>query len=197
MDAYTRLGLTPDASMEQIKAAFRRQAQALHPDKHATADRSVQLAATASFCALREAYQAALEASRRGAVTTAVPTLPRQRVAESAAATTIGQDPVVALLTLPHHLDGWSRDELVFWALTLAPAARRHRADAKRLAEGAGALDGNDHCLATAHILLTLTLTELGGTRRIKREHFDAAYGALEARLPAMVRRLLPGRYVF
>jgi curved DNA-binding protein CbpA len=56
---YARLGVAPSASAEEIAAAFRRKARALHPDVPGTGD-------TAAFVALREAYDVLASPERRG-----------------------------------------------------------------------------------------------------------------------------------
>ncbi len=58
---YRRLGVDPAASIDQIKAAYRRLAKELHPDKNAGAD------AKARFQAINEAYQTVGDPERRAA----------------------------------------------------------------------------------------------------------------------------------
>ena len=48
---------SPRRSKDEIKAAFRRRAMELHPDRHAGAPEAVRAANDAAFRALNEAYQ--------------------------------------------------------------------------------------------------------------------------------------------
>ncbi|EFN54651.1 hypothetical protein CHLNCDRAFT_52968 [Chlorella variabilis] len=64
-DPWSLLGVQPDASKAQIKAAFRKKAMAHHPDMHSTASEGVQKAHDAAFKALNEAYQALMDGSHR------------------------------------------------------------------------------------------------------------------------------------
>jgi hypothetical protein len=57
---YARLGVAPDASPEELKAAFHAQARRLHPDVPGTGD-------TAAFVRLREAYEVLSNPLRRAA----------------------------------------------------------------------------------------------------------------------------------
>jgi hypothetical protein len=57
-DACAILGVSRDASLKEIKRAFRREALSLHPDKSTSSD------ATAEFIRLKQAYDDALD--RRG-----------------------------------------------------------------------------------------------------------------------------------
>lgn len=56
MDYYKVLGIGRDASKEEIKAAFRRQALDCHPDKHTHSPNSVRVSATHRFKLISEAY---------------------------------------------------------------------------------------------------------------------------------------------
>ena len=55
---YAILGITPDATNEQVKKAYRRMAVKYHPDKVATLGEDVQKAAEEKFKAISEAYEA-------------------------------------------------------------------------------------------------------------------------------------------
>lgn len=56
--AYAVLGLTPAASDDEVRSAFRRLAAALHPDRAAHRGRDAEEAAARQFRELREAYEA-------------------------------------------------------------------------------------------------------------------------------------------
>ncbi|KAJ4837362.1 hypothetical protein Tsubulata_008350 [Turnera subulata] len=56
MDYYKVLGIGRNASKEEIKAAFRRQALDCHPDKHTHSPKSVRDSATLRFKLISEAY---------------------------------------------------------------------------------------------------------------------------------------------
>ncbi len=55
--AYTALEITPDASDEEVKKAYRRMAMKYHPDKVANAGEEVRRQATEKFRAVNEAYE--------------------------------------------------------------------------------------------------------------------------------------------
>ncbi|KAF3441491.1 hypothetical protein FNV43_RR15405 [Rhamnella rubrinervis] len=57
MDHYKALGLSRNATKDQIKEAFRRLAVELHPDKHSSSSKSVRDSATLRFKQVSEAYQ--------------------------------------------------------------------------------------------------------------------------------------------
>ena len=60
-DPYAVLGVSRSATLEEVKAAYRREALKWHPDRHPESERE---AASARFKAVSEAYQAR---PRRGA----------------------------------------------------------------------------------------------------------------------------------
>jgi len=104
---------------------------------------------------------------------------------------------MLTLLTVPQRCrTGWPREALATWALTLVPAARPHLAEARRLALHAGALAERHRSAATAHVLLTLTVSHVRSGRRMRTlaEHLPSAYDALEAELPPSVVERLPSR---
>ena len=55
---YRVLGITPDATDEEVKKAYRRMAVKYHPDKVATLGEDVQKAAEEKFKAISQAYEA-------------------------------------------------------------------------------------------------------------------------------------------
>eukprot|EP00959_Pyramimonas_sp_CCMP1952_P466833 9490609-Pyramimonas_sp.AAC.2 len=55
---YTRLGLSPGASADEVKAAFRREALKWHPDRHVTGGEATAKAAAERFRQISEAYEA-------------------------------------------------------------------------------------------------------------------------------------------
>ncbi|XP_024521043.1 chaperone protein dnaJ 72-like isoform X2 [Selaginella moellendorffii] len=57
VDLYRVLGVSRDASSDDIKAAFRRLALKFHPDRHANASKSEQRNASDSFRQVKEAYE--------------------------------------------------------------------------------------------------------------------------------------------
>ena len=59
-EAYDVLGVSPEASEEQIKAAYRRLARRHHPDRNGNSKDS-----TAKFIELQEAYEDALKRARK------------------------------------------------------------------------------------------------------------------------------------
>jgi hypothetical protein len=123
--------------------------------------------------------------------------VPGQRKTGIASRPAPDQDPMLTLLTLPQRCrTAWPREALATWALTLVPAARPHLAEARRLALHAGALAERHRSSATAHVLLTLTVSHLRAGRRMRTlaEHLPSAYDALEAELPPAVVERLPAR---
>ncbi len=188
MDAFEVLGVPADASSEQIRAAYRRRAGELHPDRHVRADGTVPPEVHESFCALTRAVEAALAARR----------FPAQRTPHAARGPARRparfEDPVLALLTVPRSGDhAWTDAELEFWALTLVPVARRHEAEAVRLACAAGAATVHQQTLAAAHALLTLSLRGRAGARAHRvSSALPAAYSVLEADLPGPLVARLP-----
>lgn len=55
--AYTALEITPQATDEEVKKAYRRMAMKYHPDKVATAGEDIREQATEKFRAINEAYE--------------------------------------------------------------------------------------------------------------------------------------------
>ncbi len=55
--AYTALEITPSASDEEVKKAYRRMAMKYHPDKVANAGENIRQQATDKFRAINEAYE--------------------------------------------------------------------------------------------------------------------------------------------
>jgi hypothetical protein len=212
-DPFVVLGVPRGASVEELRAAYRTRARRLHPDRHVRDDGTVPASVHQAFCDLTAAYDRAV-----GTAGTAVPAEPTAPAAPAVPPAQPGRrtgafvpgqrrpapardaDPLLALLTTPQRSRlGWSAGALEVWALTLVPAARNHLADARRHAVLAGAADLRRLTAATAHALLTLTVSEslkgLGG-RRLDAldEHLAAAYDALEHELPPAVVDRLPAR---
>jgi signal peptidase I len=83
-DPYETLGVPRDASLEQVRAAFTRNAQVVHPDKHADASDGVRVEAERRMAELNGAL-AAIEAERAGGnVPASIPppsTAPVRRIA--------------------------------------------------------------------------------------------------------------------
>lgn len=77
MDHYTTLGLTPEASEADIRAAYRSLAQKYHPDKN-RGDPS-------KFLGVKEAYEVLSDAARRSAYDTGKPTDPVEEARRNAA----------------------------------------------------------------------------------------------------------------
>ena len=187
MNAFDVLGVPTDATPEQIRAAYKRLARDLHPDRHVRDDGTVPAGVHELFCTLNQAVDVALKTR----------SVPEQRpVATPAPARRPArfEDAVLALLTVPRFgSHRWRDDHLELWALTLVPAARRHEQEARRLAVEAGATTVHQQTLAAAHALLSLTLASRTGARlRELREALPAAYDVLEADLPATVVARLP-----
>jgi DnaJ like chaperone protein len=55
--AYTALEITPSATNEEVKKAYRRMAMKYHPDKVANAGEEIRQQATDKFRAINEAYE--------------------------------------------------------------------------------------------------------------------------------------------
>ena len=56
-DPYKVLGVSPDASDEEVKKAYRRMAMKYHPDKVEGMGEAVRRSATEKFQAINEAYE--------------------------------------------------------------------------------------------------------------------------------------------
>ena len=56
--AYTVLGISPDATDDEVRTAYRKMAMKNHPDKVATLGPDVQKAAAEKFRQVQEAYEA-------------------------------------------------------------------------------------------------------------------------------------------
>ena len=123
--------------------------------------------------------------------------VPRPRVVQRPTVTPVRQDdPMLVLLTVPQRCARpWSAPSLEVWALTVVPEARRHLSEAKRLARGSGVASQRHFTTATAHAVLTLTVSNLNGPRVMGVVgHLDLAYDALEIVLPREVVDRLPAR---
>ena len=221
VDAYAVLGVSPDATIAQVRAAYRRRVQLLHPDRHMRPDGTVPQHVHDAFCQLGEAAEVALQACSTGR--RAAPYVPRQRVPRHASAHPMAArprmptavmpaqrpgeqpeaaapaprrplDPVAVLGALPGQCaSSWTDDELEFWHHHVLPKARQHLVRARVVADTAGPITGTDTTLATAHALLSTALTELSG-RRLHPIRLAAAYDLLEERLPRTVVAGLPPR---
>lgn len=66
-DHYRVLGVTRNATKEDIKEAFRRLAIQFHPDKHAQSSKSARDAATLKFKQVSEAYEILIDDRKRAA----------------------------------------------------------------------------------------------------------------------------------
>lgn len=60
-DYYAQLGVAPDASLDAIKASYRKKAALYHPDRNPDAD------AAQKFRAIQEAYELLSDSERRAA----------------------------------------------------------------------------------------------------------------------------------
>ncbi len=204
MNAFNVLGVPADATPEEIRAAYRKLARELHPDRHVQADGTVPTDVHEAFVKVNRAVDAALKAqSVPVEPVLAAPVVPAQPVRAAHAARPAPAparrparyaDPVLALLTVPKSAGhAWTDAELEFWALTLVPVARRHEPEALRLARAAGASTVHQETLATAHALLSLSLRGKAGAKAHRvRNALPSAYAALEADLPAPVVARLP-----
>ncbi len=219
-DPFAVLGVPRGATVEEVRAAYRDRARRLHPDRHVQRDGSVPTEVHEAFCDLTAARDRAVVAARlRSAPAWAAPAapsappprpaavVPGQRLPTTAPPASPQKepsrpDPLLTLLTVPQRTRRhWSAEALEVWALTLVPTARHHLADARRHAVLAGAADVRRLTAATAHALLTLTLSRSikGVTgRRLDAldAHLAAAYDALERELPPSVVERLPARRV-
>ncbi len=63
-EALLLLNLSPEATLDEIKQAYRRLAHAHHPDRHAQADAATQQAHSARFSELTAAYRLLLKSQR-------------------------------------------------------------------------------------------------------------------------------------
>src|SRR5688500_12493360 len=207
-DPFAVLGVPRGASVAELRAAYRNRVRKLHPDRHLQDDGTVPVAVHQAFCDLTAAYDRAVVSARTAPTAAPAPQAPPVPPAQpgraparlvpgqrTPTATTYGPpaartqprhvDPVLALLTTPQRSrTQWSGEALEVWALTLVPAARSHLADARRQAVLAGAADLRRLTAATAHALLTLTVSRsLKGVtaRRLDAldAHLAAAYDAL------------------
>lgn len=222
-NAYAVLGVAPDATVAEIKAAYRGRARQIHPDRFAGDPMRAELA-TEAFVELSNAFRSALAAAviplrgdlphlaagipvqrryaadrpRRAAqpAPTAPQTAPQTESTRATVAPERQSDPVLTLLTVPQRCGGtWSASELETWALTIVPEARRHLGEAKKLARAAGVRSERHLTTAAAHALLSLTVDNMNGPRVMGvLGRLDAAYDALEIVLPRDVVDRLPER---
>jgi len=64
-ELYKRLGVSPEATTSELRAAFRSRARALHPDGYGSADPETQDASERSMRALNEAWSVLGDADKR------------------------------------------------------------------------------------------------------------------------------------
>jgi hypothetical protein len=206
---FELLGLRPGATGDEIKAAYRSKVRELHPDLHTQSDGTIPPGTTDAFLELTDARRRALAiagvtsatvfAQTRGVRrrTAGTPTIPAQRRGRGNGATpTRDDDPMLTLLTVPQRCAGsWSSAALEVWALTVVPAARSNLAEARAVVEAAGVVLPRHRTVATAHVLLTLTLAGRTGRRFAPlADRLVPAYHALERELPASMLGRLPAR---
>lgn len=211
MNAYHVLKVAPTATRAEIRAAYRARALELHPDRQRRADGTVPEQAKADWLELTAALQTALAAThsapglpvrelpRQRSRASGSPSMPRAGGAPAPARARTPEppaDPMLTLLTLPRQCrDAWTAEELEVWALTLVPDARGHLAQARRLVSRLGLGSERHRAAATAHVLLTLTLSVRPGRRLgVLAHRLPAAYSALERQLPPVVVDQLPPR---
>ncbi|XP_028088571.1 chaperone protein dnaJ 72-like isoform X2 [Camellia sinensis] len=65
MDHYKVLGLTRNATKDEVKEAFRKLAMQFHPDKHSHSPNSVKDGATLRFKQVSEAYEVLMDDRKR------------------------------------------------------------------------------------------------------------------------------------
>jgi hypothetical protein len=215
MTDFEVLGVGPDATKDEIKAAYRRKVRALHPDVHTRRDGTLPPGVTDAFLQLTEARRRALAVrgvtdaavmaqSRRGvppvqraAGHLARPAFPTQRRGTATGRTPAREDdPMLALLTVPQRCATvWSTEALEVWALTVVPAARAHLAEARATVEEARVVLPRHRTAATAHVLLSLTVAGRTSRRYAPlADRLAPAYHALERELPASIVARLPAR---
>jgi hypothetical protein len=210
-NAFTVLGVSRDATAQEIRSAYRARARLLHPDRHVRPDGTVPQEVHEAFCELAVALRTALAARARVPVGAQIPAqrapvqqrpvqqrpAPRRPTVPPSQRRPLREaDPMVAFLTLPQrcHQD-WPAEALTTWALTLGPAARRHLPAAVRHAADAGAHGPRARVAAVDHALLTLTLRgRRGPLPGLTEGRIATAYAFLEAALPRPVVVALPPR---
>jgi hypothetical protein len=214
---FELLGVPPGATAEEIKAAYRARVRALHPDVHTQSDGTIPPGTTDAFLELTEARRRALALAgladarvlaqaRRGARGSARPrptaddhrpVVPAQRRGGASGRTpTRDDDPMLTLLTVPQRCAGpWATAALEVWALTVVPAARNNLGEARRVVADAGVALPRHRAVATAHVVLTLTLAGRTSRRFAPlADRLGPAYHALERELPASLVARLPAR---
>src|SRR4051794_18601678 len=204
-NAFSVLGVSREATAQEIRSAYRARALLLHPDRHVRPDGTIPQEAHDAFCELTVALRVALATRARvpaGARTPAqrppAPApAPRGPAAPPPQRRPLREaDPMVAFLTLPQrcHQD-WPAEALATWAFNLGPAARRHLPAAVRHAADAGARGPRARVAAVDHALLTLTLRgRRGPLPGLTEGRIATAYAFLEASLPRPVVVALPPR---
>lgn len=80
MDPFRLLGVSPDATLEELAAAYRRLAKEWHPDRHVTSEASFRMAQiNAAYDAARDAVKARAAGGRGDGKTTADADRPAKR----------------------------------------------------------------------------------------------------------------------
>ena len=60
-DHYSVMGLSPSATKEEVKAAFRKYALQHHPDLHINSPEAVKRQSEATFAAIKKSYEAIVD----------------------------------------------------------------------------------------------------------------------------------------
>ena len=118
--AYHILGISQQASREHVRAAYRRKALELHPDRHGSAREKAFYAE--KFQELKEAYELIKQAGYPGLSQEAEPEIkPAQRFAGRHFSS---QDPEQAPLSekLGLHFS-WHLESAIFWGIVIPAAA--------------------------------------------------------------------------
>jgi len=103
--AFALLGVSPEASRQELRLAFAARCRLFHPDRHATADDEMRAAATDRMREVNEAYAVARRALRDREVDLRTGVVERRPIASTSLA--LGRS--TAIVSAAHATNPWLR----------------------------------------------------------------------------------------